>query len=577
MFIRLLFVSMLTCFAVSGSQIPLVYKDMSNTDGLMVFGSASQAGQENEILELNPSNFNQIGGAFTYEKVNIEAFHVSFRVRISEEATGAPDCNGQVGGDGLSFIIGRTQDVGGGGGGLGFRGLDNSVAVVVDTYCNTNFNDPGSNFIAIHTDGNVEHTSSTPSEGFGDARDLYVWVDYRGGVLFVRYNNSDRRPDHAQIQQVIDIPRKMDGLKGFLGIVGATGGGAQKNELLSFTYHPPVPPVRNFKPEWFVVNRSVSQGGAFINFDWPNSDGILVPSNDRLGYGLSVEKDGAVISGLGFFPTSHQTGRITVPQLTLPLDGKYQLRISRYFESNPGARSEEWLIDINPDNLASTPPNHQDYDRWLLHIPRRGSGFSTTLKLTNRLGQTDRVFLQAFNDESDMLGARVVGVPGNGTAYFDIHGDLFASSIQEVSHIAVVDTFGFVDVELEYKSTSTDYAAWAPGIDFRDGKNASSRLEMDAAAAQFLDGVAIANLRNLDAVDLYIVQYDRKTRAKWDESYQGKLQPGEKRAIIVTSLFNHRPNTVYAFETRKPNHFLTGLGLSFNGFEFFSTKPLVAR
>lgn len=578
-FSRITVVLMCSVVGIAGSQSPLVYQDFRNTTGLTLFGSASQTGTENEIVTLTSSSFEQLGAVFTEEMVNVEAFHVSFRVRISQEATGAPDCNGEIGGDGISFIIGRDQSLGAMGGGLGFRGLNNSVAVVVDTYCNSNFNDPASSFIAIHTDGNVNHTANTPFVSVGDDRDLYVWVDYRGGTLFVRYNTENVYPKEAAIQQAIDIPGKMNGLKGFMGIVGATGGGIQRNELLSWTYHPPVPTIQYFKPDWFFVQKGsvVSEGRFLVNFDQVNPDGVIVPGNDRLGYDFLLELDGQIVAGLAVFPTPGRAGTLSVPQIKPPFDNSYQIRVARIFESNRGARSEDYVVDINPDQPNTTPQSHLDYDRWLLHVPKRGSGFSTIIKCTNHLNRPTRVFLQGYNDQSRQLGSTVLTIPANGTAYFSTYDDVFTSSLQDISHIAISDQTGFVDVEMEYFSTSTGYSAWTHAIDFRDGDHAGSRLEMDASSPAFLDGVAIANMRNLEPINLYVVQYDRNTRAVLGESYQGILAPGEKRALIVSSLFTHRPNTVYTFETRNQNHFLTALGLSFNGFEFFSTKPVRPR
>lgn len=564
--------SVLMTFA--GSQVPLVFKDMRNLDGLVLFGSASQTGEENEVLELTPASFNQIGAVYTQEQVNIEAFHVSFRVRMSEESDGAPDCNGEVGGDGMAFIIQRGTELGELAGGLGFRGINNSVAVAIDTYCNANNNETGSNNITILTNGNTVHTAETPSVSFGTARELYIWLDYEGGTLFVRFNNVDDYPKNAQLQMALDIPEMMDGLTGHMGIVGATGGGVQKSELLNFTYHPPVPPLQFFKPDWLFVTNN----GAFhVNFPQANPDGVIVPDNDRLGYLIEIERDDEFIAGTVIYPEQFQI-RVNVPQITYPFDGAYQIRIARVFESNhKGARSADYVVDINPNLLATTPQSHLDYDRFLLHTPRRGSGFGTTVKFTNPYFQPLDVFLQAFNDRSEPLGAVVVTVPAGGTLYQSLYEDLFTASIQEVSHVAIRERTGFVKLDMEYRSQGTGYAAWTSEVDFRDGTQAGHYLEMDAAADGFLDGVAISNMRNAEAVEFWIVQYDRNTRQILGEFVQEPLAPGEKRALIVTSLFDQQPNAVYAFETRNPRRFLTAVGLSFNGFDFFSTKPMRAK
>jgi hypothetical protein len=121
----------------------------------------------------NPSGPSPAGAAWTKNTFDVaDPFSANFHFQMTDP-TGHLD--GKNGGDGIAFLIQDSTSTGafGGGfgdtalglgaGGMGFMGIKDSVAVMLDTYRNNapNFyGDPSNNYIAVNTQGtgtNVPH------------------------------------------------------------------------------------------------------------------------------------------------------------------------------------------------------------------------------------------------------------------------------------------------------------------------------------------------------------------------------------------------------------------------------------
>ena len=110
------------------------------------------------------------GAAWTPTQYNVAApFSANFQFQFTDPClTGLPTCandNGH-GGDGIAFLIQNspqgTSAIGVGAGGMGFLGIPDSVAVMLDTYQNASppyYGDPSNNYIAINTQGSSFNTA----------------------------------------------------------------------------------------------------------------------------------------------------------------------------------------------------------------------------------------------------------------------------------------------------------------------------------------------------------------------------------------------------------------------------------
>jgi lectin family protein len=122
-------------------------------------------------FDTDPSGDPPAGAAWTTTRFDVSGpFSVSFDFRMSDP-TGHLDGDGSAG-DGIAFLIqnGAAGDtaIGRGAGGMGFLGIYDSVAVMLDTYQNNYaYGDPNGNYIAVNTRGtdfNVPHHFCTNGE-----------------------------------------------------------------------------------------------------------------------------------------------------------------------------------------------------------------------------------------------------------------------------------------------------------------------------------------------------------------------------------------------------------------------------
>ena len=111
--------------------------------------------QGNNCFTVTPNTLNQSGAIWSPDQIDMNAdFVIEFRIFL-----GTNDANGA---DGLTFVIKNnpTPLIGNVGGGMGYEGIANSIAVEFDTYQNNVLSDPFFDHIAIVSGGNNFHTSA---------------------------------------------------------------------------------------------------------------------------------------------------------------------------------------------------------------------------------------------------------------------------------------------------------------------------------------------------------------------------------------------------------------------------------
>jgi hypothetical protein len=162
----------------------------------------------NGSIRLTQATGNQKGNVF----LNTPIYFVDNQGNsIDWSAYFAFSIGGGGGADGLSFILqSNTLNSGGFGGGIGYQGIPNSVAVGYDVYYNYQ-HDNSSNHIQIDVNGNVEASliqqNVTPSfrGTTGTNSPRYNWIDYINGSLYIYYSSSDVKPASPTLTYNINI------------------------------------------------------------------------------------------------------------------------------------------------------------------------------------------------------------------------------------------------------------------------------------------------------------------------------------------------------------------------------------
>lgn len=220
------------------------YPDFSSTSGLTILSDAATSGVK---MRLTPAAINKVGVIWYATKVPVNFSWVTiFEFQITGGggiANPGHESHGP-GGDGLSFCIQNdgANDVGGGGSGLGYGGLPNSLAVEFDTYDDFTFGDGGDNEVSIHSKGTSMNSSD--ADGIIGANHQ-VTPNMKGGSIHtgkVVYASNSMQVylDNTLIQtESINLSTllSLDSNKAWVGLTGATGAAYQNNDIISWSFH----------------------------------------------------------------------------------------------------------------------------------------------------------------------------------------------------------------------------------------------------------------------------------------------------------------------------------------------------
>jgi hypothetical protein len=234
--VRLVFVGLMcTSYRVARAD-SLNYADFSSTSGLALNGSATSSGG-NLVLASQP-NF-QAGSAFTTSRVNISAFTTSFQFQL------VPTTNPPA--DGITFSIQGVSPtaLGGAGGGLGYAGIQSSVAVKFDDYYNNYENgvqhvDPSNSTTGLLTDGNTPPGEDLSGSGiYLNTRDVFqASLSYTGSTLGLTIKDvttgiSTNRSFNVDIQSFVGADTA------YVGFTGGTGTLAASEQIEKWSFDSP--------------------------------------------------------------------------------------------------------------------------------------------------------------------------------------------------------------------------------------------------------------------------------------------------------------------------------------------------
>ncbi|HEX2958604.1 MAG TPA: hypothetical protein VHO70_17340 [Chitinispirillaceae bacterium] len=254
-FVQMLFLFSLI-FRTDAQEITINYPDFSDVSKWQLNGEPranSMKNRHNEtVLRLTPPEYHTYGTAFLKDPIPLEdergfrgAFSAFFSFRIG-------DGQGIDGADGLTFTIQTiANDVGSFGGGLGFDGIDRSVAIEFDTYKNSDRGDLDASHAGIDTNGSLVSIAKTSiNPPMDDYRLLYAWVDYDGDtkLLELRVSSTPSRPERTTTSVTIDIPKIIGSKNAFIGFTAATGEAWNAHEILSFSF------TNRFKPYAYTLS-----------------------------------------------------------------------------------------------------------------------------------------------------------------------------------------------------------------------------------------------------------------------------------------------------------------------------------
>jgi hypothetical protein len=202
-------------------------------NGSADFVSASD-GQR--VLRLTPGGFRQSGSAWAKPKLDLDqSFESQFKVYLHHGS--AP------GADGIAFLVQSDgpRALGGWGGGLGYRGIKDSVAVEFDTF--RNGTDPSANHTAVVLHGNPDFHAAVGEPSiplYGEPFWARINYDAAGHDLriYVRSLQAGAEEELA-LEAPIDLAAEVGANSAWVGFTAGTGTAYSKQDIYSWMVQAP--------------------------------------------------------------------------------------------------------------------------------------------------------------------------------------------------------------------------------------------------------------------------------------------------------------------------------------------------
>jgi len=212
----------------------LVFSDFSDLTGLNLVGNANQVGT---VLRLVPAYLSQRGAAWTSSKQCVGlGFDTTFSFKITYQYNG--------GADGLAFVIQNhaADALGGGGGGIGYQDIPNSLAVEFDTWFNGGPDEPDGNHVSVRSEGIYPNwATGTPSlatvaitspQFSSDGLEHTARITYVPGSIVVYLDSVEVLAVAVDLSTLLSL----DSGTAFVGFTGATGAAAENEDILSWSF-----------------------------------------------------------------------------------------------------------------------------------------------------------------------------------------------------------------------------------------------------------------------------------------------------------------------------------------------------
>lgn len=294
-------------WTITPPNVSQQFASFTSGTGFQLNGSAAVSGG---ALVLTPNATNRAGSAFLSSPVPVSE-GTSFSSRFVFRMNGTGD-----GAEGMTFVLqgSAATALGAFGGGLGYQGINQSLAVELDT--RQGGTDPNANHVGVLTNGVVSPHLGTANSPFDleNGASHTLWVDYDGPAdtlrVYLVQGVSTAKPASPLLTQTALKLADITGPQAWIGFTGATSSSTNTHEVLAWeinlnAFAPPAPPVVTQPgPQTRVINQAASLS---IQATDVNQD-TLTYSTTGLPTGLAIHPGTGVISGTptaaGSFPST---------------------------------------------------------------------------------------------------------------------------------------------------------------------------------------------------------------------------------------------------------------------------------
>jgi hypothetical protein len=326
---------------VAGST-SIVFADFSDVSLLQLNGNAATADSGGVmVLRVTPAAGDQSGSAFLTEGITLAtdaSFSTSFEFQITGEAGGIGDGDGG-GADGLMFVVQTvSSSAGASGGGIGYEGIVDSIAVEFDTYDNGEIS---GNHVGLNVEGSVASVTAVdiPTR-MNDGNIWFAWIDYDGATdtLEVRLAQVNVRPALATLSATVDVPAIIGAEAAFVGFTSGTGAGWGNHDIRSWTFINDFNPVGTNEPPIANAGADATVTGTSVTLDGSLSTD---PDGDALTYTWTGPFDGGTATGVN-------------PTVVFPGPGTYVVTLT-VDDGNGGTATDTIEITVAAGGATPVP------------------------------------------------------------------------------------------------------------------------------------------------------------------------------------------------------------------------------
>lgn len=226
----------------------LQFYDFSDLSSIQLNGTAANLNPNNDNVLRLTDDLYQSSSAFLTDSISLDnfaSFSAAFEFQISDPQ-GIYDSDGQ-GADGLAFVLqSNSNAVGGLGGDIGYRGINNSLAIEFDTWGNNWWDRSQGNHVGINIDGNMSSVERTfVDERMNNAAVWTVWIDYDGveETIEVSLSQDEVRPDESILTANVNLANILGTTEAFVGFTSGTGAAGGDHDILSFFFNDDYDPI----------------------------------------------------------------------------------------------------------------------------------------------------------------------------------------------------------------------------------------------------------------------------------------------------------------------------------------------
>ncbi|KYQ93574.1 hypothetical protein DLAC_04945 [Tieghemostelium lacteum] len=211
------------------------YSGSVNEQNDLQFVGSSKALAGTSYIQLTPNETDKVGGVWLKKLWNVEQdWTCNFAFKIDKS-----------GADGMAFVIQNHAStiLGQGGSGLGYEGIENSIAIEFDTYASVDrCQDPNGNHVSIHCNGHNKNSSHhryslactypVGNQPMNDGKEHHCSIVYQQGSISIWLDGY-----FILSQLSLNIPKLLDlenGKDAFIGFTAATGGLKQSHIITYF-------------------------------------------------------------------------------------------------------------------------------------------------------------------------------------------------------------------------------------------------------------------------------------------------------------------------------------------------------